>query len=320
MLLVVLSKNTDLRVCGRTSIVAWLIMYAVFSLLNTLDIGTDSMFAAATGSAFSCGNGDTLKELWRSTWAQSLFGRVQIPAPDIDLVVLSLWLLSFLQFFWPVVTSLDRRYGGRAHGFCYVSSLSGKEVYYSDVVWDLGDASGMATIAKFQAEKEKKTFHDGRDVEARRDAGDWVFIDGLVDVMPKRVFLTWIGENALQINLQTTMFALTKAAAASEGATVAKSTQLQAISISIFATLVKLFEAREWLLLVSPFIDEPGNPNRMDRMLDEFVVRARRARWFVRFGCMALIGTLAYAMAKLVGASVCPDALLNITGCVVLED
>eukprot|EP00929_Paragymnodinium_shiwhaense_P027760 TRINITY_DN16217_c0_g2_i1.p1 TRINITY_DN16217_c0_g2~~TRINITY_DN16217_c0_g2_i1.p1 ORF type:complete len:481 (-),score=48.12 TRINITY_DN16217_c0_g2_i1:63-1505(-) len=326
MLLVVLHRNNDLRIGGiQTSVVVWLIVYGVFSLLNTLDIGTDSMFAAVTSSTVSCGKGDTLKQLWRSTWAQSVFAHFSIPAPDIDVIVMSAWLLSFVQLLWPAVTSLERRYvtafSSAGYERNYQSSLMGKNVFFADVVWDLGDASGMATISKFQLEKEKQQVK----TSVENAIENWGYVDGLVDAMPKRVFLTWLAENALQINLQTTMFALTKAAAARDGSMYAMSSQMQAlasISISILATLVKLLEAREWLLLVSPLVgaQRPQTSQSEMELVEAFQVRARRARWFVWFGCIALVGTLAYALAKLVGAFVCRDMLLNITGCVVLGD
>ena len=49
------------------------------------------MFTSKTLSRLACGGqGDQIAHLWRTTWAQSAFARVGVPAPDLGTLVLAL--------------------------------------------------------------------------------------------------------------------------------------------------------------------------------------------------------------------------------------
>ena len=116
-------------------------------------------------------------------------------------------------------------------------------VYYSEVAYDLGEASGAAALQKLQFKQ----------VEALSSV---VPAAALGEVMRSRVLWSWFAENALQLNLQTTLFALTKQASKEAGR--AHAGQLQAllsITVGLLTSLLKLAEAWDFFKLASPILE-----------------------------------------------------------------
>ena len=101
------------------------------------------------------------------------------------------------------------------------------------------------------------------------------------------------------------------------------------IIIGILSTVYKLTEAWHFLEIGTPVarsavaVVESAKPFDEQEDRNQEALRnyrkLRRAISMVRAGVCLLLLTLLYAVAKLIATHVCPDALLNITGCVVLD-
>jgi len=312
-----LNGETCFKLMGQqVSFPTWLTICGVSSLTNFLDMGTDSIFTATSTGTLTCDGGYELRQMWHAQWAQSLSARLGMPAPDLGKLVLGFWALALLQLVWPLLKSLEVFCPKDPVFYGFVSRMLGRFVAYDDVACDLGEACGMTTLQKLQI------IHASAMVEQRAGMVDrqLVYVAPLGDSMASKVFLSWIMENAVQVNLQATLFALTKhtSKGGDEAITCAQVEALASIAISIMGTLLKLAEAWDFFKIVSPVV-QAAERWPLDEDGQARLKALRRAVWAVRVGCAVLVAALGYAAAKLIGALACEDGLLNLTGCAAIE-
>lgn len=298
----------------------WLSFYMVCSVMNVLDIGTDTTFAS--GILVWC-SGNDLEMIWSKVWASSVFGILYVPVLKIQSVILASWALSLLQLLVPLCTNSNKdilcckeNYEDRQldETFC------GGEKMYSDVFGDLADCAGFATSLNLiqQLSYQKELPLDLSMIEYAL-SDEWYF---MARRMASRLFLSYVLENCIQLNLQTSIFAIKLYIHGSSG----KEGQIQAafsIGMSLLMTLLKLTEVwtffkhvsgienRVNILLASElFSDEEKDTHVQD--LGKF----RRVLWMVRLASAIMVMTICYAGCKLAAAFICEDSLWNITGCV----
>lgn len=287
----------------------WLAVCMVCSLLNFFDLATDSSFVARTSVALTCGHGDRLERLWHASWLQSLPGVCGIPAPDLGSVIFGFWFLTLVQLVWPLAKMLDAHLGTHVPDGYENTPFGREEVFYSAVAFDLGEASGMTAVQKLQVKHVESVLERSEFMSVVLPFGD---------VMTSRIMLSWLAENAVQLNLQATLFNLAKRASQElDHPAPVQYDVLLSIVIGLLASLGKLAEAWDFFSIVAKIKSRPDfqavlNPGEEDKL--------HRTVLAVRIGCFVFVTTLVYAGAKMIGTFVCQDGIWNITGCVVLDD
>jgi len=298
------------------SYMPWLAFYVVCSNLNYLDIITDSIFAAVAHAASQC-PGNHMEELWRISWQQSGFGRVGVPVINFSLLVVGFWLMSFLQMIVPLVMTkeaendspdseetraLRLRMGSEGS-----MTLGGEKLYDDDKVAELSEAAGLATIQSLAiSTRLSNESNSSVAVEARP----------LSSLYVKRFFLTYIAENAAQVNLQSSLFAIDRRVTAGKWGWPATQALLSLV-LGLGLTMMKIAEATSFLKfarLVERGWQTEACEHSQDDMddMDKFRRNVRIVYGLVIFLCLSL----AYAVLKLLMAFVCHDSLVNLTGCV----
>jgi hypothetical protein len=303
--------------------VPWLVFYGVVSQLALSDNSTDSMFTGITVVSSSCA-GDDMRILWELEWSKSLPGQIGIPAPAIQNLALGFWLFSLLQMIMPVIRTLgvsdtdgSNEFKTWLHCFCGVDGYVGKcEAFFARA-----EAAGMSTIGVISI---KASEDDIRYYASKASVDDYKlalinaarFQGELVD----RMLYSYIGENCVQLNIQSTLYVLQVAAARARG-TIDIKVQIQALAsltVGMLMTLLKLAEVKDVLTAARAAynVPEPWLLDVRDRLAQR---RIRRQWWLIILGCIALVGSLAYSVAKISMAHVCITGLWNITGCVDWE-
>ena len=310
----------DFKFIRKISFRSWLGLCGFLSSLNFVDLFSDSIFAASIGQKLTCGDhGRHLGDQWQKGWAHSAFGLVGFPTPDLGQLILLGWWLSLLQACMPLTKSLGAcrtdviwaEFGQKMGEF---DDCLGSQIRLDEAAFELGDANGMATLAKLQIRLVRSIVESNR-----RDSARLMYAAPLGRVMRYKVVLTWILENAVQLNLQTTYLGLARRAATVEGFLDFEVPLLMSISFGLTTNLLKLYEAWEFWAIAAPVM-EAVDRREYHSTSENYALREslRRSVFIVLLGCCGLVLTLAYAAAKLVGAYVCPGNILNITGCVAV--
>merc|ERR1712203_728944 len=89
-------------------------------------------------------------------------------------------------------------------------------------------------------------------------------------------------------------------------------------------TLIKLFEARSFFLLVNCMEEQIAAKEAAEGALDaRSKNQVRELRWstrVIKVLCAILVLCLLYACAKVAGIFICRDMLFNLTGCVEMPN
>ena len=190
-------------------------------------------------------------------------------------------------------------------------------MFYADLGFELGEASGMVSLQKLQLMVAQTGLF--------RDNFGFVLLltAELANAMPLKVLLAWLAENAVQLNLQATLFGLSLRASGEKGElSTAQLQALASICTSLLSTLLKLVEAYDFFQLMAKVEARAadGGAAEMDDDDQQRLRLMRQAKWVTGGGCGLLVLSLGYVVAKVIGAFFCEDSLWNITGCVALDD
>lgn len=301
---------------------AWAAVYVPYSNLNFCDVGTDSLFTVIVVKSEEC-PGNRMAEVWRSTLQQSVFGGLGVQRVALSSVVTATWLISFLQMIYPLIQTVGRgcckqeELGeiGLDTGLLSCAPMCNKEKFA-----DLSEAAGLATVRSVSITSTHASSCKGPgELDNPFTVVDYAA--GVVRQLLLRFVFTYILENALQLNVQTTVFAIQRSL--TKGAiTLSQKQTLGSIGITIMLTFLKLAEAKscfDFTRLVDRALAD-YEPAAVDRALaDDYralLRQYRRRKWGIAAASFVLVLALAYATCKLVAAFVCEGAMFNLTGCV----
>lgn len=282
----------------------WVAFYFFCSNLNYLDVVTDSVFAASTYSRDHC-PGQELEVLWATAWQQSVLGKVGMPVINLTLIVVTFWSLSFMQMIVPLVRTLGKEgENGETHSY-----VEGDIMFDDDRFAELSEASGLATAQSLALRSRQGTMAESEPKFQAQIARC------LSAQMVQRFLLAYIAENTIQANLQTTLFAISSYLTGRQ-ANLAAMQALGSVLLSLGLTALKALEAMSFFGFAD-YIEELIAPHAADDPdIQRDLKKFRRNVWIVRGLVAILLLTLAYAGFKLVAVYVCPDSLVNLTGCV----
>lgn len=309
--------------------IVWLAVSFVFSVLNGIDQMTDTLFTAMYWKAFRCPANHNMMHIWSQVWQQSLFGKTGLPPLNLGVIIVLSWVTCQLHVLVPFATTIPALsssvdYSRKSPGF--VNSLcTGEKLSHGFVFDELAEANDSASLqslasnGNFAAIVKEDVFQHAQIGMAMRFS----------ETMAKRVWLSYIVENAVQVNLQATLFAIFYYVSGQQP-TAAMYQSLFSIGLGIGLTFLKLLDATVFRSF-SRMMEEK-NQDKIDdggglgegsnggASGEDRLGKFRRNVKCIYVGFAILTASLLYATLKLFGAFFCEDSLLNLSGCVQISD
>lgn len=283
----------------------WLAAGLLFSTLNLADVCTDSAFSATSLKKLNCQDSG-MQETWNTTWEQSIPGLLGVGAPPLSALIFVSWCLSLIQFMVPLMTSFpmpcDEWPSFILGSFGPYRTMMLSDCYYHDALFEIADSSGNASLQGLLVPYIKAQLRSGR----------FNSISHISRQMMTRMLLSYFLENAVQVNVQVTLFALSRYV--NKDHPTLQTTNLISLSISIMGSFLKLLEAKD-LFNLGSLTEELYGPSVNDEAVQQIYGRFKWGLLVARFACGLLILSLLYAAVKLIGAFACEDSMLNLTGC-----
>jgi len=302
-------KMQAFKVMGfTTGFLVWFIVSMIFTILNGIDVVTDTLFSAVYSISLRCPANQPMRDVWTETFHQSMFGRWGIPTLDLATVIILCFVVCQLQALLPIALTIRNWEGD--------SLLTGETLDHQAVFDEMAEANGSASLQSLVGSKNFATCLENPPLAIGRARG-------AATTMAKRTWLSYVGENAVQSNLQTTLFGI---AFHTANKTMTKATyqSLFSIGLGIGLTLLKLTDAMAFsklsTLVEKTFEVEDEEPLNKDWNM------TRKAslvvfRWYTKLiyaGFVVLVTALIYAAAKIFAAFYCDDSMMNLSGCVEL--
>jgi len=178
----------------------------------------------------------------------------------------------------------------------------------------LGYANGMTTLQNLAIPLMSFTVTQS----SRSDHVKMHAAKTLAEQMLDRVFLSYFLENAIQLNLQSTLYALGIAVKRrSDAENQLHVLGLSSLVVTLLMTSLKLVEVAEFFKVarVSKNLASQSTCPHIS-LLCNVILRSALSIMLI---CALLVLSLLYAVAKLRMAHICEDAVWNITGCVSLH-
>merc|ERR1712137_408317 len=228
------------KVMGVTTIFTlWLAASLVFSLLNGIDMVTDTLSAATYSRALRCPANDKMNNVWSQTWQQSVFGGFGLPPLNLGNILVACWVFCLLQTLVPLITTIRKGsvdYSRGRKGYA-VSCLTGNEISHGYVFDEMAEANGSASLQSLASTGTLASVasmdYIGRSIWVAREASG---------TMAKRVWLSYVMENSVQASLQATLFDILFYVS-DQQMTKAAYQSLFSMGLGIGLTLLKLVEA-----------------------------------------------------------------------------
>ena len=306
--------------------VAWLLYVFGISQVAFGDIGTDSLFAGSTLRALACDA--TLDSVWEKVWQRSMLH--WLPAPCLSVTVAISWLLSTVQMMWTLLWSIRRSdlQCATLHKVGYCGTSPSVMPFYcgnlnhDDVLFALADAGDLASLQCMLIPRYAYFLNRAQAKEQTTDTfilAELQWTKGFANTIVQRIFLSYILENCIQLNVQASLYAIVIASWRLRG--VDEQLQVRAllsILIGIVASLLKLLDVYGFFSVVQTASIVAGrtDSNEEIRSLNADI---QCRGWLATLGAFSLILSILYASAKMLMAHLCKDAVWNLNGCVDLR-
>lgn len=346
------------KILGKdASVQCWLAWASFLTLLNCMDICTDSFFVGSTFRTASC-PGEMITEIWHYTMSESkvVFWLASVPFAH---VCLTFFALAFLQVLWPIISTtpsceesrVDYKIGGKDpdSGEKYIlefANIYGAKTNMGNALYALAEGCGMSTLQThnpwYPRQKVQQILDNQKDQEQRL-MGAYSVLRGELERGLVKYGLNALLENALQANLQISIFAMSRASLGQHKHMQWQ--QLFSIAIGIILGLVRASLVFELVRFYRQVTDEktkasdqtyqelasddeagkePSFRMRHRGSLltwgsDKEEILCRRLMIIVLVMWSMFIGLMSYAVAKLIMCFICDDSVWNVTGCVDLS-
>lgn len=317
-----------------------------------MDIGSDSIFTACT-----VGNTEVkdLDAIWFYTFKSSAWQVFHLPVISLVTVLQVSFIVSLLQLVMPLATSYRKeecrgnvRLNEQEISGVGTPFLTGETLSNEDVFLETAEAAQLATVQSIAIPLAKARMQElARENDGAFD--EWVKrlealqrAAGLSTQIIFRVLLSYLGENCLQLYIQSIVFAITCCLMTLAGEDMSdganrklQSQQLVSIAVSMVMTCTKLVEAASFFGIAKQagMINDIAKDSRFGYSCPLFerermsnMRRIRLAKWCVGIGSVLMISSLILTACKLLAVYRCPSSLWNVTsafgptrGCVPLE-
>eukprot|EP00929_Paragymnodinium_shiwhaense_P107795 TRINITY_DN74152_c0_g1_i1.p1 TRINITY_DN74152_c0_g1~~TRINITY_DN74152_c0_g1_i1.p1 ORF type:complete len:552 (+),score=77.56 TRINITY_DN74152_c0_g1_i1:17-1672(+) len=325
----------------------WMASSTVLLVLAWMDGVTDTFFTAASVASHGC-DGNSVNKIWEAVLQQSVFSRFgpYYKYARFDVLVLAVWLLTFLQWIVPLLQSTPA-YSEDAVDYVVSFLPPGKHklqfknifghvgVNLGNVLYSLGESTGNAFLIAHQPWYARskllgqlmgllhESVHEGKIVKADEVHRPLAILEGELERAQHRFFLAGVLENAISINLQISLLAMRMAVHYQ-----VDYKNLLNILLSLFSCLSRVASCRQTVTfsndlqvlfecVLEQCMDSDDSQERRD--VENRLAKIRRdTRIIAAIGLCFLLCTI-YAVAKLVHVYTCPYSTWNLTGCVDLS-
>jgi len=314
--------------CVKVSYIPWLVFVGCLSVVNKIDMASDSFFLAVALRTDQCrGSEVQLARVWSETIRQSL--TPYLPWVRISTITLACYVIMFMQLLYPLAQSTptcgDSAYlvvGNTAKA--EFRNVLGHNMNLGDVLMILGEAANMASLQSQNPAyaRAKEQYKWRRELNPTRSL---IFLRNELLRNVVRIGLVALLENAVQLNIQTTLFSMNRAVF---GGKYWQTQTLASIVLSLLTSGSKVIGFWQcWRFyrsvfrrigeLQEEFEDDWIAPNA--RGLYDHEYHLARKYMALLWGMIVVFFLLcAYACCKLIAAFVCKDSVWNLTGCVDL--
>jgi len=294
----------------------WIAWSMFWSQMNILDICTDSRFVATANHIL--GKEPLYDELWNTAWQQSVLGHA--PTPNLRLCILMSWVLSIVQLILPLLRTL-RRCDLSSTSMLKVETWASPAIFGGDVLTNASVLFGLGEACGFMSVQHSTIpwalqFSQTRSTTGAPN-GVITSLSGSVDVIWDRVFYSLLLENAVQLNLQSTFYALQMAAQKITKEDQMHVEVLQSLSVTILGLLLKVAEAYEFCKLLRAS-DEIAARVDISAYAKTLNAKTQRKGRIVCVGYFLLLTSVAYAVVTCLMAHWCEQSTWTIRGCMTV--
>lgn len=312
----------------KVSYVGWLMLVGCLSIVNKVDMASDSFFLAVALRTDQCqGSEVQLDAVWSETIRQSFipyFSWIRIST-----ITLVCYIVMYMQLLYPLAQSTptcgdsaDLVVGNTANA--EFRNILGHNMNLGDVLMILGEAANMASLQAqnpiyARAKEQYKWRHETNPTRSL------IFLRNELLRGVVRIGLVALLENAVQLNIQTTLFAMNRAVFGGKYwqtqtlASILLSLMTSGSKVMGFWQCWKFYRSvfRRIELLKEESEDVWTGPSAPDLYRHEELF-ARRYM-ILLWGMVVVFFLLcSYACCKLVAAFVCKESVWNLSGCVDL--
>jgi hypothetical protein len=212
-----------------------------------VDQVTDGFFTANALDLISCKR-EEVREIWDLTMQQSVFRFLPLwrTSAHLELILIAAWVISLLQMVWPIAATLSCRclqgsivYEVGDNGVIGVAGLEANpcigKTDHDEVFENLSEASGMASFMNTHTDIIESKITDPNYAMAYLEVV--VFATNAASVLAVRIVLSALLENCLQLNVQTSIFAISRHISITNGRHINITNGLTAITTNSTASV-----------------------------------------------------------------------------------
>lgn len=300
----------------------WFIIAVTCSFLLTLDLATDTLFFA---SAIMSPNQENMDKVYAITFQTQQLESWRIPCPSLQLMMWGAFIVSLLQMVIPLVTI----YRQGEHTLCRngvdgrgMSKFTGTIMFNDTVFLAMVEPAQVGTVQTLAITAGRASLLSAPPAEEFQGPNKALQrVAELGDQMRGRVALSYVGENCLQLYLQTIVFMivhfLTLVDGKEEDFATSDNQKVASIVVSTIMTLTKLSEAFGFLRVAADaekIRDTTGaRASGETEVDDENLRRVRRSAHIVTAGCAIMVLSLVFTMCKLAAVYHCESSMWNVS-------
>lgn len=326
----------------QVSFRVWCATMFCMSFLHRLDMATDGFFVANSLADANC-RGDRLGEVWQIVMQKSVFRNMGLDQIlQFHRVVAASFCFLGIQLVYALLQSTHRDPCGQvdyiignknedgSDAVLNLTTVLGEERNFGDALHILGESMGAASLTSQKPSFPQKKADllleaehvPDKDVDQALDYVRNCLVQGTV--LLGSIALT---ENAFQINLQVSVFAMKRALSKDSLWQYHWMTKLASLCLCLVMSLEKikvgidlLRSSNDVCRRVTAAI-RSGKTARSEKEIRDSKAMKLVDRYFgvmVLILCILVLATL-YAVAKFVAVFLCDDSVWNVTGCVNID-
>jgi len=344
--------------CFSVSFYTWFLVGISKSMLFLVDGSSDCLFLVCLLHGLQC-EGQRIEPVWNEVMQQSLF--YGFPAltryATIANITFVFWITTWVQLFYPLLESAPKSFqnaqaqplefrAGKGPEFEHrFATFFNKDMNHGTALFNMAEAAGFGTVASmmpaFPNAKVRACIEDETMANAKKAKPMVAHLRSAVPHALHRAGLVGALENVVQLNIQTTLFAIGRALHPTSPdvqwqviMSIATSVMTCTLTILEAILFIQFFELAKPALptcvkkmktmhtedyeVLSMAEQEGINEEALKKLRAQYnAFRLRESVFYVSI-FICILG-MAYGISKFVMCFICKNAVWNITGCVDLS-
>ncbi|CAE7562217.1 unnamed protein product [Symbiodinium sp. CCMP2592] len=273
---------------------------------------TQGLFVATTLRRLQCEGYDHVVDVWEQAWHESIVGWFRFGA-DLQAVVIASWAMQILQMVVYALYGMPTRClrfecQSEKTGYDVICSCLGT-MWHADTMKALAGSNRMPLLQMGQLELSLIRADEFLQEAEPNFARYYAVLKSELRILLLRIVLVGCCVNCSKLEIQSTMFALTRAGKRT-GLRKADAEELLSLAVAHFTSLFALHVA------LASVLDLRAGIKKARRLQEEKQTAIiAEIRWLFRFvyGCVAFcVVTQCHCVAKLIAAFVCEDSVWDL--------